>query len=105
MQAKAWLMRVYSVLKEHFKDVRVILFGSRARGDNLRDSDYDLIVVSESFRNTPFVERSSIVLEILWENGIRDDIEVLCYTPEEFEKKKKQLGIVAIAVKEGIMIP
>jgi len=30
------------------------------------------------------------------------DIEPLCYTPEEFEKKKKQIGIVSRAVKEGI---
>jgi predicted nucleotidyltransferase len=30
---------------EHFKPQRVILFGSRARGEARRDSDIDLLVV------------------------------------------------------------
>ncbi|MCX8042481.1 MAG: nucleotidyltransferase domain-containing protein [Thermodesulfobacteriaceae bacterium] len=29
----------------------VILFGSRARGDYLKSSDYDLIIVSKHFSN------------------------------------------------------
>jgi hypothetical protein len=31
-------------------------------------------------------------------------LEVLCYTPQEFEKGKKQLGIIQEALKEGIEI-
>jgi hypothetical protein len=31
-------------------------------------------------------------------------MDILCYTPEEFEKKKKQIGIVRTAVEEGIEI-
>lgn len=37
-----------------------------------------------------------------WDGPV--DLEPLCYTPEEFEKKKKQIGIVSEAVKEGIEI-
>ena len=32
------------------------------------------------------------------------EIEPTCYTPEEFEKKRKQIGIVKTAVEEGIEI-
>ena len=32
------------------------------------------------------------------------NLEVLGYTPEEFERKKNELGIVKQAVKEGIRI-
>ena len=32
------------------------------------------------------------------------DLEPLCYTIDEFEKKRKQIGIVSEAVKEGIAI-
>ena len=35
-----------------------------------------------------------------WEGPV--DLEVLCYTPQEFERKKKQIGIVKQAVKDGI---
>lgn len=31
-------------------------------------------------------------------------LEVLPYTPEEFRRKKEELGIVAMAAKEGIEI-
>ncbi|MEM3568927.1 MAG: nucleotidyltransferase domain-containing protein [Candidatus Jordarchaeales archaeon] len=38
--------RVVEVLRGKYKDLVVIFFGSRARGDHLNDSDYDLILVS-----------------------------------------------------------
>jgi len=97
-------MKVFRIIKEYFPDAIVILFGSRARGDYLEDSDYDIIVVSSKFKGIHFTKRSEIILRILWNAGIRDDIEVLCYTPEEFKKKKSMLGIVQNAVEEGIIL-
>jgi len=38
---------------------RLILFGSRARGDHLLASDYDFIVVSEAFAGQPFPTRGT----------------------------------------------
>jgi len=32
------------------------------------------------------------------------EIEPLCYTPEESEAKKKQIGIVSEAIKEGVFL-
>lgn len=32
------------------------------------------------------------------------DIEPLCYTPEEFEEKMSEIGIVSKAVEEGVEI-
>lgn len=80
------------------------IFGSRVRGDYLKDSDYDIIVVSEAFRGKHFTERSSEILRVLWNDGIIGDFEVLCYTPEEFERKKRAYGIVRKAVEEGIIV-
>ena len=39
------------ILKEKFKPQKIILFGSRARGDNHKESDYDLLIVAEKFKN------------------------------------------------------
>ncbi len=88
-------------LKRKFGPERIILFGSRARGDNLEDSDIDLLVVSEKFKNIDFRDRL-IQAYGLWDK--KEDLEQLCYTPEEFEVKKKQIGIVQQAVKEGIKL-
>jgi len=44
-------------VKERFGPAVIILFGSRARGEELKHSDYDLIVVSRKFEGMPFLER------------------------------------------------
>ncbi len=88
-------------LNKKFNIDKSILFGSRARGDYLDTSDVDLIVVSNDFSNLNFRKRMAEAIEY-WDGNV--DLEVICYTPEEFEKKKKQIGIVRQAVEEGIEI-
>jgi hypothetical protein len=83
---------------ERFALERAVLFGSRARGDELKESDYDLLLVSEGFRALPFAERIAAVLD-LWD--LPEGLEPLCYTPEEFERKLGEIGIVAQALREG----
>lgn len=85
-------------INKKFKLEQAILFGSRARGDYFLDSDIDLILVSGDFEGVDFRQRMVEALRY-WKGGI--DLEVICYTPKEFEKKKKQIGIVGQAVKEG----
>ncbi len=81
---------------------KAIFFGSRARGVNFKDSDYDVILVSTDFDGVFFTKRIANMYEF-WDHYPLD-IEPLCYTPEEFEEKKKQIGIVRQAVEEGIVI-
>lgn len=88
-------------LKKDFSDAKIILFGSRARGEQLLDSDYDFIIVSKSFEGTPFYERMEKIYDY-WEE--KQAIEPLCYTPKEFEEKKEQIGIVQQAIKNGTKI-
>jgi len=83
-------------------DARIILFGSRARGNHLKDSDYDLIVVSSRFEGIPFTKRMVMLTRKIYEQGARGSFELLCYTPEEFKRKKKELGTVSSALSEGI---
>ena len=77
---------------------KVILFGSRARGDALAGSDYDIIVVSEKYRGVPFTDRMTELFR-LW--NLTTDVDFLCYTPEEFDRKRRQIGIVRDAVSHG----
>ncbi len=88
-------------IKEIIHVEKVIIFGSRARGDNLVDSDVDLIIVSRNFEGVPFYERMDKLI-LLWESPL--DLEALCYTPEEFEMKQKEISIVKQAVAEGVEI-
>lgn len=85
-------------LKECFSPDQVWLFGSRARGDALEESDLDVLVVSERFATIPWPERAA---QVLIEAGIGHNIELLCYTRAEFDVKRSELGTVSAALEEG----
>jgi predicted nucleotidyltransferase len=82
-----------------FRPARVLAFGSRVRGDALKDSDLDLVVVAERFREVRWLDRAPMVVESL---GAPFALEVLCYTPEEYAAKSEELGIVRTATLEGL---
>ena len=91
-----------SKARQELKIERAILFGSRARGDNFKNSDYDVIIVSPDFEGVFFTKRISNVYGF-WKHYPLE-IEPLCYTPKEFKLKIKEHGIVRQAVKEGIEV-
>ncbi|MCA9487980.1 MAG: nucleotidyltransferase domain-containing protein [Nanoarchaeota archaeon] len=88
-------------LKNKFNVGGLILFGSRAREDFFSSSDFDFILISEDFEKIPFIFRASKIFDY-WNQ--KEDLEILCYTPKEFEKIKNKIGIVNTATKEGIKI-
>ena len=88
-------------LRKRLAPLQVIAFGSRARGDALSTSDLDLILVSPRFAAVPFLKRPVEMLEALDYPG---GLEFLCYTPEEFEEKREEFGIVRVALEEGISL-
>ncbi len=90
------------IIRKWDPSAKVILFGSRARGEHLRTSDYDLIVVSDRFRGMRFSERATLITKLLYRNGLILPLDLLCYTEEEFERKRRELGTVRTAVSEGI---
>jgi len=61
---------------------KVILFGSRARGDYRKISDVDLIIVSKDFENRPYYTRSQ-KLYLLWDYPSDIEIDIICLTPKE----------------------
>ena len=80
---------------------KMIFFGSRATGKPHSWSDIDLIVVSKEFQAKKFRYRP-IGFYKHW--NLDYPVDFLCYTPEEFNKLKKQITIVKEAVENGIEI-
>lgn len=93
--------RFLARLEERLKPERVILFGSRARGDHRKTSDFDLLVVSKKFRGVLWVKRAPMVIR-LWDIPL--DIEPICLTPEEFRRRSHEPSIVGEAVKSGLEV-
>lgn len=80
---------------------KMLLFGSYATGGYGKHSDVDLIIVSPNFRNVRFIKRSLGFYKI-WQLDL--PVDYICYTPEEFERQKKRISLVRMALKEGIEI-
>lgn len=93
--------RFLKALEKKYKIEKAVVFGSRVGDDYLETSDIDVLLVSKDFEGIPFVDRMSKLYEF-WKGKI--SLEALCYTPQEFAKKKKQIGIVSEAVKNGIEV-
>ncbi len=89
-------------IRKSFSPSKIILFGSRATGKAKKESDYDFIIISPKFRRMEWEKRIAKAYHLKRE--IPAAMDIMCYTPKEFEKKKKQLGIVQQALKEGIEI-
>ena len=90
------LKKIIEKLKKD-KSIRLILlFGSLARGDVGSESDIDLIVVKETKKK--FLDR----LDEFYEDA-NIAMDVLVYTPEEFESIKNR-SFIKRASKEGVML-
>ena len=92
---EAELERWVRLLIENYNPQRILLFGSLATGAVDEWSDVDLVIVKE----TPlrFLDRIREVLELLHP---RVGLDVLVYTPEEFDRLTQERGFVRQEILE-----
>ena len=88
-------------VKKNIKIDRFVFFGSRVKGKFKRYSDFDILIVSSDFKGVLWYKRPTNFY-LMWKEDY--PLELLCYTPEEFKRKSKKIGIVSEAIKEGIDI-
>lgn len=96
------LDRMVRTVVDEVAPEQVILFGSRARGDAMAESDYDLIVVeSEAFgkRRSRDAEEARFCRALA---GINTSIDVLVYCQDEVDFWRGSLNhVLAQALREG----
>lgn len=76
---------------------RIVLFGSRARGDARPDSDIDLFVVMDSRvdRMMRAVQMDRLFADRTWA------MDFVIYTPREVERERGLLGLIVDEVESG----
>lgn len=86
------IKRIIERFKEELKKLgihpgRIILYGSYAKGSPKEESDIDLIIISDDFKNLNFRER----LELLGiaAGRVFEPIEALGYTEEEIKEQEE----------------
>jgi len=66
------------------------------------DSDYDLIVVAESFRSVPRLRRGIGLRDLFYEVGGDAALDLICMMPDEFEGAKGRITLVSAVLPEAI---
>ena len=96
---------IKSTINSFLPDARILLFGSRARGDSAKNSDYDLLIITKE----TFAPRTKID----WESKIRKALvnilnlpfDIIIQSKKEVSEKKDLSGhIVYYAMKDAIEI-
>ncbi|MCX7795745.1 MAG: nucleotidyltransferase domain-containing protein [bacterium] len=92
---EAELRRILNILQT--LDIeKIILFGSLLRNDIMSTSDIDLIIIKETKKR--FLDRLD---EIYTTIKPRVAMDILVYTPKEFEKLQKESSFIRQILKEG----
>ncbi len=81
-----------------YRVVRAIVFGSVARGEASRHSDFDLIVVQDTKKE--FLDRYDGILREITQAISGRDVDMLIYTPQELANLADR-SLIATALKEG----
>ncbi|MGQ0715043.1 MAG: nucleotidyltransferase domain-containing protein [Gemmatimonadaceae bacterium] len=79
---------IVSTIVERFRPLRIVPYGSRARGDARPDSDLDLLVVMESDLSP--MQRLIAIDEALWPR--RWGLDLLAHTPAEIARMRATFG-------------
>lgn len=96
---------IKSIVKKLLPSAKVILFGSRARGNFSDQSDYDVLIITPDQPDNNL--RKSIITTLSKElvKALRAPVDVLLNSEAEVTEKMKLPGhIIRWAVKEGVQL-
>ncbi|MBN8572150.1 MAG: nucleotidyltransferase domain-containing protein [Ignavibacteria bacterium] len=83
---------------------KILLFGSRARGENRSDSDYDVIVVlKDNLERNEILKIESIISKSFAQELI--DIDIIVKTSEQYDYLKDKIGnVIYYADEYGVAL-
>jgi len=101
---KKIIIRFLSELSRYIHIDDAYLYGSYARGDYLKTSDIDLIIVSDDFKDMKFTERLDMIENIIWRMKLKPHIQAIPLTNEELRNGIKRSFLLIDASKYWIKI-
>ena len=98
-----WIERfnkeVLPLIVKDLNPSKVLIFGSRVTGNITDDSDIDVIIISDAFKEIPFIKRMTRVMKL---TRFPKHVDYLCYTPEEFMNVKASSSLLENALENFI---
>ena len=95
------IIKITEIIVREYSPDKIILFGSRARGDIRPDSDIDILVVSDREKDLPRHKRGQNVRLKL--AGISAPLDILFYTHDDLNRFKNiRQSFCATVQREGV---
>lgn len=95
--------RLTASLAEHIK--RLIVFGSKARGESREDSDLDIVVLIDN--KTSEMEKSleDITYQVMWDYDFKPIISLKVFAESDYNTAlKKGFSFYQHVEKEGVLV-
>jgi HEPN domain-containing protein/predicted nucleotidyltransferase len=97
------LVRLTEAIVARVRPRRIVLFGSRARGDARLDSDYDVMVEEEQEHEDEW-KRAHEIRDAI-RRRIHVDVQIHVRTPAKFERRREDVGTIDYDIaREGIVL-
>lgn len=96
---------IKSTVHSFLPGAKVLLFGSQAKGSQGKDSDYDILIITEKMM--PQTEKRDLRGKIAWAlvKSVHAPFDVICHSQEEVNVYKNYNGhIVHYAMQEAIQL-
>ena len=78
------LNEIVEIIVKTVSPKKIVLFGSRARGDNSENSDYDIFILSDSNENEKKI--TTRVYKQFYEENINKEIDLVAASTEKMRK-------------------
>ncbi|MCK5558974.1 MAG: nucleotidyltransferase domain-containing protein [Thermoplasmata archaeon] len=102
-KVKKILAEIVRKLKNNYKPLKIILFGSYAYGNPGKDSDLDLLILKNTKKRR--VDRFVHVKRIIYNPNWKIPISPLVYTPKELDTRLKMGDdFISEITQKGIVI-
>jgi predicted nucleotidyltransferase len=101
---KKVIERFKSLIEKKLSVHKIVLFGSRARGDAEPYSDMDVLVILDKLYDEQDIDYIS---DCAWEAGFQDGIVIVpvVFSKDEWENSPERYSLLAQAVeREGVLI-
>jgi len=94
MLSQSEIQNIVDTIVKGYHPEKVIIFGSYANGNPDEDSDLDLLIIKNT--ETGYMERRREVRRLF--NPYTWQMDIIVYTPEEYEKQKLKFNSLGYIV-------
>ncbi|MDR1871820.1 MAG: nucleotidyltransferase domain-containing protein [Deltaproteobacteria bacterium] len=97
------LSRLVNFIVSTVSPKKIILFGSRARGDHNEDSDYDILLIMDTSFNR--IDLISSLYSALRQTDLTKNIDFLAISSDRYDELKSDIGyIYKVIEREGKVV-